>query len=148
MAARAKSTYVADTSSSGFDMDMNHATRLPLTGGGRVAVVVRGTKGSILAQACSCLFFIVRTFTRLSLAQRVAFVVMLCQLSVEELMAAALVISGRSHHGGRMAARRRQMAALRAFARPGCPNCKLVLAFRVLRCFLDDASAGEILLGL
>ena len=100
------------------------------------------------AQACCCLFFIVRTLTRASFAQRVAFVVMLCQWSVEELEAAALVISGRSHHGGRMAARRRQMAALRAFARPGCPNCKLVLAFRVLRCFLDDASAGEILLGL
>ena len=127
---------------------MNQATRRPDTGGGRVVDEVRGTKGLILAHSCFCWFLSVRTLTRASSAHFVAFVCMLCQWSVEELEAAALVISGRSHHGGRMAARRRQMAALRAFARPGCPNCKLVLAFRVLRCFLDDASAGEILLGL
>ena len=92
-------------------MDMNHATRRPLTGGGRVAVVVGGTNDCIRAQACCCLFFIVRTFTRASLAQRVAFVEMLCQFSTDEFEAAARVIS-RSHAGlCRMAARRRRMVA-------------------------------------
>ena len=123
---------------------MNQATRRPDTGGGRVVVVVRGTKGSILAQACCCLFFIVRTLTRASLAQRVAFVVMLCQWSVEELEAAALVISGRSHHGGRMAARRRQMAALRAFARPGGPICARGPGF----CVVDERTGQVVPLGL
>ena len=111
VAARAKSTYVALTSSSGFDMDMNQATRRPDTGGGRVVVVVGGTKGLMRAHSCCCLFLIVRTFTRASLAQRVAFVVMLCQFRIDELEAAARGISRRSH---RMAARRRRMGPMAA----------------------------------
>ena len=97
---------LADEDAAPPGLTVNQATRRPLTGGGRVVVVVRGTKGSILAQACCCLFFIVRTFTRASFAQRVAFVVMLCQFRIDEFVAAARGISGRSH---RMAARRRRM---------------------------------------
>ena len=52
------------------------------------------------------MFFIVRTFTRASLAQRVAFVVMLCQFRIDELEAAARVSRRRNH---RTAARRRRM---------------------------------------
>ena len=85
---------------------MNHATRRPLTGGGRVVDEVRGTKGLILAHSCCCWFLSVRTLTRASFAQRVAFVEMLCQFSMDELEAAARGISRRSH---RMAARRRRM---------------------------------------
>ena len=70
--------------------------------------------------------------TRASFAQRVALVCMLCQFSIDELEAAARVISGRSH---RMAARRRRMV------RNGSPTGRLrsravqtlCLAFRVLR---------------
>ena len=124
MAARAKSTYVALTSSSGLDIDMNHATRRPDTGGGNLVVVVGGTKGLILAHSCFCWFLSVLTLTRASSAHFVAFVCMLCQFSMDELEAAARAIGRRSH---RMAARRRRMVRNgsptgRLWSRAG-PNC-------------------------
>ena len=130
MAARAKSTYVALTSSSGLDMLINHATRRPDTGGGRVVVDERGTKGSMRAQVCFCWFLSVRTLTRSSLAQRVAFVVMLCQFSIDELEAAARVISRRSH---RMAARWCRMVPNGSPMARLRPALLLCLSSRVLR---------------
>ena len=53
-------------------------------------------------------------------------------------------IRRRSHHTGRMAARRRPMAALRAFARPGVQICARGPGF----CVVDERTGQVVPLGL